>query len=77
MQPLEVFTNRLNFPKNVFSLSEHWQANLARTKHEGRGQGNRECYKPLPPSPPNQPPYLTKAILGSSRIDAETIISEA
>ena len=62
MQPLEVFTNRLNFPKNVFSLSEHWQANLARTKHEGRGQGNRECYKPLPPSPPNQPSYLTKAI---------------
>lgn len=50
MQPLEVFTNRLNFPKNVFSLSQNiGKRTLLEQNTRGGGKGIENVISPFPP----------------------------
>lgn len=49
MQPLEVFTNRLNFPKNVFLSQNIDKRTLLEQNTRGGGKGIENVISPFPP----------------------------
>ena len=48
MQPLEVFTNRLNFPKNVFLSPNIGKRTLLEQNTRGGGKGIEDVISPFP-----------------------------
>lgn len=48
MQPLEVFTNRLNFPKNVFLSQNIGKRTLLEQITRGGGKGIEDVISPFP-----------------------------
>ena len=49
MQPLEVFTNRLNFPKNVFLSQNIGKRTLLEQNTRGGSKGIEDVISPFPP----------------------------